>query len=662
MRRSAVLSIPQGFDLQARNLALAILGIMLVGLAGCGGHSSSTTAPSAVQISPSPLSLNLGGVASLTATVVDSTGAAVTVTTGFTYASSNSSVATVSTAGSVCAGKWDANFIVCDTTGVQPGTATITVTNGSVNGTVTVYTHLHVDRVTVSPGSINCISSTQTQQMSAHAFSNGVDITPTVGPFNWQSSIIDVATVDANGSVTAKTPGQGGIIASVSSVFSPSAPWTTCPVQSVNIHVSGATDTKFTLAAASTNSLAADVLDSHGLTVSVPLTWSSSVPTVATINSSALVTAVAAGTTGLTASCAVSCNIGLAPVYSNVVIGSVSGSSTTTVYAAGTSSTSLVPIDATANTAGTAITLPSMPNSLLFNSLGTTAILGSSAGYMSVDTTTNAVTQNTGVQGTVLAVSPDSNRIIVAGTNTLFVVGIGSGIATETSPIAAATAASFSPDSRNAYILAGTNLYFWTAGGSFKLIALGGAASDVKFLANNAFAYIAGGASGPAVTARATCDNSLADTVIPPGAPNLVASLPDASALVAADSPGLDVIAVTTNHVGCPPPLSDTLTHLTYGVAAFTPKQLIVLADGTRAYETGSPGQLLGVTTSSSTPFTIPLANGATPLTGGATLDATKLYVGGSDNNVHRIDVASGTDAQQISVSFTPNLVAVRPK
>ncbi|MGZ4822552.1 MAG: hypothetical protein ACXVZM_13180, partial [Terriglobales bacterium] len=425
----------------------------------------------------------------------------------------------------------------------------------------------------------------------------------------------------------------------------------------------GVTDTKFTLAAAaSTNSLAADVLDSHGLTVSVPLTWSSSAPTVATINSSALVTAVAAGTTGLTASCAVSCNIGLPPVYSNVVVGSVSGSSTTTVYAAGTSSTSLVPIDATANTAGTAITLPSMPNSLFFNSLGTTAFLGSSAGYMSVDTTTNAVTQNTGVQGTVLAVSPDSNRIIVAGTNTLFVVGIGSGISTEASPIAAATAASFSPDSRNAYILAGTNLYFWTPGGSFKLIALGGPASDVKFLANNAFAYIAGGSSGPAVTARATCDSSLSDTVITPGAPNLVASLPDASAVVAADSPGLDVIAVTTNRVGCPPPLSDTLTHLTYGVAAFTPKQLIVLTDGTRAYETGSPGQLLGVTTSSSTPFTIPLANGATPLTGGATLDSTKLYVGGSDNNVHRIDVASGTDAQQISVSFTPNLVAVRPK
>jgi hypothetical protein len=49
-------------------------------------------------------------------------------------------------------------------------------------------------------------------------------------------------------------------------------------------------------------------------------------------------------------------------------------------------------------------------------------------------------------------------------------------------------------------------------------------------------------------------------------------------------------------------------------------------------------------------------------LTGGTTLDSTKLYVGGSDNAVHRIDVASGTDAQQITVSFTPDLVAVRPK
>jgi hypothetical protein len=83
---------------------------------------------------------------------------------------------------------------------------------------------------------------------------------------------------------------------------------------------------------------------------------------------------------------------------------------------------------------------------------------------------------------------------------------------------------------------------------------------------------------------------------------------------------------------------------------------------------TSNLGQLLGLTTATLTPFAIALANGASAFSGGTTLDGTKLYVGGSDKFVHRIDVAGGTDAQQIGasagtpLSFTPDLVAVKPK
>jgi len=647
---------------KAATATIIALVVLLLPLAACGGHSHTSTNTNAIQVSPSPLSLNLGEVASLSATIVDSNGATVANTSGFTYSSSNSSVATVSSGGLVCAGKWDASFIVCDTTGVQPGSTTLTVSSGTLSTSVTVFTHLHVDRVTISPGVINCVSSNQTQQMSAKAFNNGVDITSTVGAFTWKTNAIDVATVDTNGVVTAKAPGQTGVIASVSNVSSTTASWVTCPVQSINIHTANSSDTKFTLGAAgNTVNLAADVLDSHGVSISAPLTWSSSIPAVASISSTALVTAVAPGTTSLTASCAGTCNQGLGSVYSNVVLATVSGSSSSTVYATGTGSTSLIPIDTNTNAAGTAITLPSTPNSFRFNRLGSAAYLGSSAGLMTLDPNANTVAQNTSVQGTVLAVSPDSNRVIISGTNIVYVLGVGSGITTETSPIVGATAADFTPDSRGAYIVAGSTVYFWTQG-SFTPFTLTGPATDVRFLANGAFAYVAGGAPGNSVTARATCNNFLADTVATPGAPVLVASLPDASAVLAADLPGLDVIAVSSTRLGCPPPVSDTLTHLTYGVPAFTPKQLIVLPDGSRGYETGSPGALLGVTTSGFTPFTVTLAGSATPLTGGTTLDSTKLYVGGSDNAVHRIDVASGTDAQQITVSFTPDLVAVRPK
>ena len=684
MRRSAVISRLQAseFRIQAIDklqltarprIYAAFAVVLMVALAGCGGGSSSTPPiPDTVTTSPSFISLNFGDVAAISATVTDSKGVLVTNPPPFTYSSSNTAVATVSSAGSVCAGKWDALFIVCDTTGVQPGTANITVTSGTITGTVPVFTHLHVDRVTVSPSLVNCVSSSQTQQLSATAFNNGVDITPTVGPIHWSTLSTGVSTVDTNGLVTARTPGQTGVVASVSSVNSVAATWVTCPVQSINIHLTTGPDTTFSLGAAgSTVSLAADVVDSHGVSVTAPLNWSSTQAAVANVNSVALVTAVAAGTTSISASCAGSCNIGLAAEYSNAVTGTVGGTSATTVYATGTGATSLVPIDTNTNAAGTAITLPAMPNSFLFNRIGSTGYLGSSTGLIMLDTATNVVTQNTGVTGTVLATSPDSSRVIVAGSNTLWVLGAGAGITTETSPIASAIAADFTPDGRGAYIVAGNTAYFWTPG-SFRPIPLGGAANDVKFLPNGPFAYFAGGAAGAAVTARAACDNSLDDSIATPGAPSCLGLLSNAGTVLAVDSPGIDVIKVTTTRVGCPPPLSDTLTSVNIGVGPFTARQLIVLSDGSKAFVTSNLGQLLGLTTATPTtpaaPFAIPLAGGASAFTGGATLDGAKLYVGGSDKFVHRIDVAGGSDAQQIgpsagtAFSFTPDLVAVRPK
>ena len=63
------------------------------------------------------------------------------------------------------------------------------------------------------------------------------------------------------------------------------------------------------------------------------------------------------------------------------------------------------------------------------------------------------------------------------------------------------------------------------------------------------------------------------------------------------------------------------------------------------------------------TPSVVSLAVGATePFSGGVTLDGKSLYVGvAGTNTVDRIDVAGLADAKQISVSFVPDLVAVRP-
>ena len=74
--------------------------------------------------------------------------------------------------------------------------------------------------------------------------------------------------------------------------------------------------------------------------------------------------------------------------------------------------------------------------------------------------------------------------------------------------------------------------------------------------------------------------------------------------------------------------------------------------------------QLLRYNTADGSTAVIALAGGATPTTGGATLDSASIYVGGSDGKVHRIDVGSNTDAQQIDPTLgqvNDLLVAVRP-
>ncbi len=94
------------------------------------------------------------------------------------------------------------------------------------------------------------------------------------------------------------------------------------------------------------------------------------------------------GTASITATCSYpDCNINVPAQYSlNVVTATVSGNSTANVYAASTKSTTLIPISTSTNTAGTAITLPYLPNSIIIDPAGNNLYLGSSSGLMAVST------------------------------------------------------------------------------------------------------------------------------------------------------------------------------------------------------------------------------------------------------------------------------------
>ncbi len=649
MRRSAVLFF------------LAILALLLTALTACGGGRKSTAGvPAKITVSPTSASIDTGQVFSFSVAFSDSSGNAVSSTSTTTFSSSNTAVATVSAAGSLCGGTWDANNIVC--TPGSTGTVNITVSNGSLSATVPIYVHAHIDRLVITPASVNCKSQGQTAQMTAQALHNGSDITSTVGPITWSSTQTSVATVDSNGLVTAVAPGQSTINATVGSINGTPATFVTCPVQSIHLHVANAPDTAFTLASGATQQLAADVLDSAGTPVSVTLAWATSQPVVASVSSTGLVTAAQPGTAGITATCnGTGCNIGLGPlVYSNVVTATTTGTSANVVFAAGTGTTSLIPIDTTTNVAGTAITLPAQPNSLLVNSQGTSAFLGSSAGLMTVTTSSSTVANDTSHPGTVLAVSPDGNWVVVAGASTVFLVNPVTSANTQTLGIAGATAAAFTPNSGTLFITAGNVLWSVTPRGSSTPLTQSTTLTAVAVLASGAFVY--SGTAANNVLALATCNNVTVDTVTTPGTPAFLATLPGGSAILAVDSLGIDVITPTTTLAGCPPPLSDTITSTAFA-SAITARQLIVLPDSSQAYVTSNVG-LLGYKIAGGTATAIPLTGVAAStgtFTGGATLDSKSVYVGG-DNAVHRIDVATGTDAQQITVGFTPDLVAVRPK
>src|SRR5947209_10119983 len=126
-------------------------------LASCGGHSSAKTdnTPATITASPSSFSMAHGDVAQFSSVqVLNSSNTAVSPSPTVTYTSSDPSSVTVTSAGVVCAGVFDANNIVCKTTDANGGplpdkAVNITVAAGGVSTTVQVFVHPHVDNIKV---------------------------------------------------------------------------------------------------------------------------------------------------------------------------------------------------------------------------------------------------------------------------------------------------------------------------------------------------------------------------------------------------------------------------------------------------------------------------------------------------------------------------------
>ncbi len=181
-------------------------------------------------------------------------------------------------------------------TAVAPGTATLTATSEGVNGTVEVtITAAPVATVTVTTPRTG-IRVSEVLQATA-VLRDSLNNILTNRPITWTSAAPTIASVSTLGAITALATGSATITAtSEGRSGTVTISITPIPVGSV-----ATTLPRPIIRIGETLQAAAVVRDSVGTVVTRPVTWSSSQPGTASISSTGLITAVAAGTTIITA-------------------------------------------------------------------------------------------------------------------------------------------------------------------------------------------------------------------------------------------------------------------------------------------------------------------------------------------------------------------------
>jgi uncharacterized protein YjdB len=264
-------------------LTLVLVGSGLGGLAACSGGGDGGTPPppptptvNSVTVTPSAATIRVGETQSLNAVVEVSNGAS----TAVSWSSEQPSIASVSASGVV--------------TGLSTGTAVVRATstvNAQRSGSATI-TVQAARTLTVSPSTANLgVGQTAALTVSIQ-LDAGLPTTVT-----WRSSATNIATVNANGVVTGVALGSTQItaISTADTLLRASATVNVVPsVRSVSV-----SPTTATLNINDTRAFTATVTADAG--VSQAVTWRSGNLTVATVNSSGVVTAVGVGSTTITA-------------------------------------------------------------------------------------------------------------------------------------------------------------------------------------------------------------------------------------------------------------------------------------------------------------------------------------------------------------------------
>ena len=234
-----------------------------------------------VEVKPASVSINVGGTASLTATVTYGNGS---TDSDVSWSSSDESVARVLAS---------SDTVV---TGVASGSATITATSNkdntkSASSAVTVI--IGVESVIVSPTSVSVDVGKTATLTATVTYSDGI----AYSDVSWSSSDTSVATVSSGGVVTGVAPGDTTITATSNRDTNKTA---TSEVEVIGVISVGVSPASVSIDVGETTTLTISVTYSDGSTDS-DVGWSSLDESVATVTSSGVVTGVAPGSVTIAA-------------------------------------------------------------------------------------------------------------------------------------------------------------------------------------------------------------------------------------------------------------------------------------------------------------------------------------------------------------------------
>ena len=259
-----------------------VLFATVEGVVGTTTVTVRAVAVGSVVVTPSTSSVVVGNAVQLSASVRDAAGNPLDGRlVGWT--SSDDAIAVVSSTGRV--------------TGLKVGTATITASSEGKSGTATVtVTGAPVASVTVSPPNA-ALTIGQTTPLAAKTFdASGAELTGRA--ITWTTSATAVATVSSTGVVTATGAGTATITATSEGKTGTA----TITVSTVSVATVTVAPTTLSLQVGSSGSLTATTRDAqNNILTGRVITWTSGAPGVATVAQDGTVTAVAPGTSVVTA-------------------------------------------------------------------------------------------------------------------------------------------------------------------------------------------------------------------------------------------------------------------------------------------------------------------------------------------------------------------------